>query len=359
MRHYFFGTLLYVFGSIALATPAGAATHGSDREPSAAQLQREANQAAGRYSKGQDVLERLEGEISKLEHQVGDLRAKIVPLRAIVTRRVVAIYEGRRTLETVAELAELRGPIDSARGARIVALASAHELDGIEALAATTAELRNRQEALRARHQEQQQALEQIDVERRQLDLKLVALSRKQVALQSRLIAAPPRLPAVRASRSARAAKAAAPFPIVDPASIPVVTDFVCPIDGAVAFTDTWGAPRSGGRRHQGTDLMNAYGTPNVAVVSGTIERHNGGAGGIAIYLKGDDGNTYYYAHLSEVVGPDRRVAQGELVGKTGATGNARGGANHTHFEFHPGGGPAVDSYPLLQAHCGVQLGDG
>jgi hypothetical protein len=44
---------------------------------------------------------------------------------------------------------------------------------------------------------------------------------------------------------------------------------------------------------------MNAFGTPNVAVVSGTIERHNGGAGGIALDLKGDDGNTYYYAHLS------------------------------------------------------------
>jgi peptidoglycan LD-endopeptidase LytH len=352
---YFGRTLLCALACLSVATPAGATPRSGGHEPSPAQLQREANLAAGRYLKGQIVLERLDGEIGRLERQVADLHTRMAPLRAVVTRRVVAVYEGRRTLDTIAQLAELRGPIDSARGARIVALTSVHELDAIEALATAAAELRDRQDALRARHREQQQALDELDRQRRQIDEKLVALGRAQQALQSRLLAAPPRLPAVRTSRSARGL----PAPPVDRGSILVATDFICPIDGPVAFTDTWGEPRPDGRRHQGTDLMSAYGTPNLAVVSGTIERHNGGAGGIAIYLKGDDGNTYYYAHLSEVVGPDRRVARGELVGRTGATGNARGGANHTHFEFHPGGGPAVDSYPLLLAHCGVQLGEG
>ncbi|NIR39172.1 MAG: hypothetical protein GWN07_25190, partial [Actinobacteria bacterium] len=36
----------------------------------------------------------------------------------------------------------------------------------------------------------------------------------------------------------------------------------VCPVDGAVAFTDTWGAPRSGGRTHKGVDMIAARGTP-------------------------------------------------------------------------------------------------
>ena len=164
--------------------------------------------------------------------------------------------------------------------------------------------------------------------------------------LRHRVVAIAPE----RASRSARLAPT--PLSLVDSAPIPVATDFVCPIAGPVAFTDTWGAPRGGGRRHEGTDLMSPFGTPNVAVVSGPFKRHHSGAGGLGVYLHGDDGNTYYYAHLSEVVGPDRRVAQGEVIAKTGNSGNARGGMPHTHFEFHPRGGPAVNSYPLVKAHC-------
>ena len=170
------------------------------------------------------------------------------------------------------------------------------------------------------------------------MELALSSMANREQALQSRLI--------VRASRGERAP------PDEPPASgpIPVVTDFVCPIQGPLTFTDTWGAPRPGGRRHEGTDLMNAYGTPNVAVVSGEFETHHSGLGGLSIYLHGDDGNTYYYAHLSQIVGPDRRVARGEVIARTGSSGDAT--TPHTHFEFHPGGGPAVNSYPLVRAHC-------
>ena len=36
----------------------------------------------------------------------------------------------------------------------------------------------------------------------------------------------------------------------------------LCPIVGPSAFGDTWGAPRSGGRRHQGVDMLAPTGTP-------------------------------------------------------------------------------------------------
>ena len=57
-------------------------------------------------------------------------------------------------------------------------------------------------------------------------------------------------------------------------------------------------------------------GTPVVAVKAGSVEYvPNEGAGGNAIYLNGSDGNTYYYAHLSQFVGGERSVAQGEVLG--------------------------------------------
>ena len=128
-------------------------------------------------------------------------------------------------------------------------------------------------------------------------------------------------------------------------------TPFICPIDGPLAFSDDFGAPRGGGRRHMGNDLLSPGGTPNVAVVNGTIETRPWAGGGITIFLRADDGTTYVYMHLMQIVGAiPRQVAQGEVIGLTGNTGDAQG--YHTHFEQHPGGGPAIDPYPLIAANC-------
>lgn len=125
---------------------------------------------------------------------------------------------------------------------------------------------------------------------------------------------------------------------------------------GRFQFRDTWGAPRSGGRSHKGTDVFAAMGEPVLAFTDGTIARHsNGGLGGISVYLQGDDGNLYYYTHLQRIdangaVG--RRVQGGELIAYNGDTGNARGGAPHVHFEVKPGGGASINPYPWLAAAC-------
>ena len=125
---------------------------------------------------------------------------------------------------------------------------------------------------------------------------------------------------------------------------------------GAFRFRDTWGAPRSGGRRHRGTDVFAAYRAPVYAITSGTIQRHSRSAlGGIGLYLRGDDGNVYYYAHLDSIdpsASVGVRVTAGELVGRNGSTGNAVRSAPHVHFELHPGGGSAINPYPWLAAAC-------
>jgi len=139
--------------------------------------------------------------------------------------------------------------------------------------------------------------------------------------------------------------------------TIPSTTGMACPINGFTTFTDTWGAPRSGGRTHQGVDMLAARGTPTVAIETGTIRRlGSGGLGGITIWLTGQSGDEYYYAHLDDWA-PGLSVGQavgvGELIGFVGSTGNASYSVPHLHFELHPGGGSAINPYPMVKGLCG------
>ena len=87
----------------------------------------------------------------------------------------------------------------------------------------------------------------------------------------------------------------------------------ICPVMGGSAYGDSWGAPRSGGRRHQGVDMLAPAGTPLVAVVSGTAVQSSNSLGGVTVVLFGDNGNRYYYAHLSAYEGITGRVEQAAI----------------------------------------------
>lgn len=126
---------------------------------------------------------------------------------------------------------------------------------------------------------------------------------------------------------------------------------FVCPVPSA-RFSNDWGQARSGGRRHQGTDMVSYYGATIVANVGGTISSSNSSLGGLGYQLEGDNGVTYWGMHLSSLSRYSGRVEVGEVIGAVGTSGNARGGVPHLHFEVHPGGGGAVNPYSTLASYC-------
>lgn len=133
-----------------------------------------------------------------------------------------------------------------------------------------------------------------------------------------------------------------------------LVGRYSCPVGPNHAFRDTWGAPRSGGRTHKGTDIFAPYGSPAYAVTDGVVTRTSSSYnGGLGLYLRGNDGNEYYYAHMSRFTSsPGQRVSAGQEVAKVGDSGNARGGSPHIHFEIHPGGGYPVNPYPYVAGWC-------
>lgn len=121
-------------------------------------------------------------------------------------------------------------------------------------------------------------------------------------------------------------------------------------------FYNDWREPRSGGRRHAGNDTLAHTGVPLRAIEDSTVERlTTSRLGGRTIYLIGESGARYYYAHLDEVfaVEPGDTVYAGEQIGTVGDTGNARG-APHLHLQWSPTGDSNWENpYPLLVALFG------
>jgi murein DD-endopeptidase MepM/ murein hydrolase activator NlpD len=114
-----------------------------------------------------------------------------------------------------------------------------------------------------------------------------------------------------------------------------------------------FGAPRSGGRTHEGFDIVAACGTELVAVRNGTVLRKGYDpvlyGNYLLIHGEGED-RSYFYAHLSgpALVHRGERVWTGERVGAVGKTGNARTIGCHLHFEIHVKGRP-IDPEPSLR----------
>ena len=153
------------------------------------------------------------------------------------------------------------------------------------------------------------------------------------------------------------------PMPPVAASDIPAQS-LIIPVQGAkpAQLSDTFTQAREDGLRiHDAIDIMAPRGTPVLAAAGGVIEKlFTSAAGGLTLYLRCDDRRLIqYYAHLDAYaagLAEGQHVAQGQLLGTVGSTGNANPGAPHLHFaiqltdpaaNWHQPSRP-INPYPLL-----------
>ena len=116
-------------------------------------------------------------------------------------------------------------------------------------------------------------------------------------------------------------------------------------------LTDTWGAARSEGRKHEGIDIFAERGTPIHTSTHGIVRKVGiDRLGGNVVSIIGPGGAGHYYAHLeayADITEGDW-VEQGDIIGYVGDSGNAKGTPTHLHYGIYING-KAVNPYPLLQ----------
>lgn len=127
------------------------------------------------------------------------------------------------------------------------------------------------------------------------------------------------------------------------------------PVEGVEpgALASTWGAERSGGRRHEGIDIFARRGTRVTSATRGVVTgRGWNRLGGRFVRVLGPGGRHYYYAHLDAFAAADVGdwVEPEVPLGFVGTSGNAAGTPPHLHFGVYDFGGGAVDPFPLLTA---------
>ncbi len=368
---------LLMFAALGLVvTPAPAAPRAGesldDARAAYEAAQARATEAAGRHEAAVSRFYELEGEIGALEDQLAATEARAEELRVVARERAVEAYTGGRV--DLAGTLETEDVLDVARMTTLLDQLKAEDDDKLELLRALDEDLARKREDLDALRAEQEEAVAALEEEQAAIEAEAADAQTRYAELEEqerrererqereRRAAEAARAAAEeRASREAAntststtaatspTAAPAAPAPASSGGSPGGTFNIVCPVPGS-SFVDSWGAARSTGG-HQGVDMMAGIGTPNYAVVSGTASPRSMGIGGYGVALAGDDGNLYYYIHGSPGTGVSGHVSQGQFVMSGGDSGNAAG-APHTHFEIHPGHGPAINPYPHVAAVC-------
>jgi murein DD-endopeptidase MepM/ murein hydrolase activator NlpD len=359
-----------------LAGIAGAPA-GADPEEDLQAAQRRVNQAAAEYAEAQEQIALAEDEVARFQARVSQLETRVGSAREHVRQLALHLYvDGTAGITRLLRMADANDLVRAQQYSRVAAGASTDALgryraeredlrDGLAALerkrasqAVAVENLRERQAGamaevdrlgrIAAQARAAQEAERQAQAAfRSQAQARAPSQAQSSSNVTSAGASAAGGLPSFAATPAAPAA------PSTTAASAPVASGgWVCPVQGPHAFSNDYGAARGGGSSHQGNDILAARGTPVVANVDGVVRPRNGAVSGLSYFLDGDDGITYFGAHLDSF-GASGRVTAGTVIGTVGNTGDAAGGPPHLHFEMHPGGwGNPVNPYSTLTRYC-------
>jgi murein DD-endopeptidase MepM/ murein hydrolase activator NlpD len=323
-------------------------------------------------------LERVEGEIYDLEYRIDKLETALVEYGsnsdALQERAKLIVLEaytsgGRNLVTTAFGTKDIQDLITSQALFDAATTRDLNQLDQLSAVSRQMERLNDdlgiKEAEVQALREEQVAVVTHLEEDRARADA-LAAEAKKNYADVYA------RYKAEQARRAAAAAKAAAEKAAAAKASgtktsggssgssrsraaagVPAATAGVnCPLPNGSSFIDTWGYPRSGGRTHKGTDMIAGYGSTLVAMMSGTVRLNYHSLGGRQLYIYGNDGITYYYAHLSSYAAElsnGQTVSQGQGVGFVGSTGNASTNVLHLGMIV---GGQYVNPYPTVRQAC-------
>lgn len=285
-------------------------------------------------------LHRIEQQIAGTHAQIHRAEDRIHDLRGELKERIRAAYRmgGLGMLEFLLDAGSFRD-----FGLRMIILErqAAEDEDLLLEIQKAQGELKAKESVLRRQREEQAEVRDIWEARTQELNAALADIGALQEDLQQKY----------------RAEQLAALYRSNHPTNVPgrAIPLQACPAKGPHSFSNDWGAPRGGGSRsHKGTDIFAPQGAPAAAVVSGRITRlSSGGISGLMVVLWGNDGNEYYYIHMSGfAVSQGQQVSAGQTIAYVGNSGNARGGPPHIHFEIHPGGGYAINPYPSLVRVC-------
>jgi len=319
--------LLLVMAVVPLAGRATGEESLSDLQARMDAIQVRLDASTAKIEELEDELEHSHEEVARIQARMKVLEKQDARLEAEVVERANALYRsgGGQVLEVLFgsdSISELSS------AAEALSQVSMTGTDAFVRLARSRAELRRLESDLLESRADLRKSYEDLKDEHRKQQAMFDSVTADYERLRDQLAPAAPSAARIRGTGG-----------------------MYCPVAGPTSFVDSWGAPRSG-HTHQGVDMMGSYGTPLVAIVSGSITyAAYDGSGGNMIFLSGDDGNAYWYMHNQQNLVTGGHVSAGQQIATLGDTGNAAG-TPHLHFEYHPGGGGAVNPYPLVASLC-------